>query len=220
MQLTTELLGYATCIVLPFSGILRSSTLKSPNDRMMLRGKRCFAENLSCSIDVLVSSKTLYISGQIAAFFRGRRRLCMHPKPSNTVYTPNPPPCTQQYCVVLLPTDRARCSPLNTEPQGTVPLEAHEAMVESIAGDFSRREEALRAQLDQRDKSFRRASSDIGSMSNSLKRLKRDVASLRTALGRYRVPPRVICVRAVVAASGARECSLSLAREKCPPTRT
>eukprot|EP00903_Cladosiphon_okamuranus_P016183 g14934.t1 len=67
--------------------------------------------------------------------------------------------------------------------EGTVPLEAHEAMVESIASDFSRREEALRAQLEQRDKLLRRASSGIRAMSSSLARLKRDVASLRTALG-------------------------------------
>ena len=64
-------------------------------------------------------------------------------------------------------------------------------MVESIAKDFARREEALRAQLEQRDRSARRASGDVRGMSNSLARLKRDVASLRTALGRYSSTMRV-----------------------------
>ena len=57
-------------------------------------------------------------------------------------------------------------------------------MVKSITSDYSRQGEALRAQLDKRDKSLRRASSDIRGMSSSLARLKRDVASLRAALGR------------------------------------
>lgn len=58
-------------------------------------------------------------------------------------------------------------------------------MVESMAGDFSRREGALRAELEQRDATLTKASGDIRDMSGSLARLKRDVAALRTALGRW-----------------------------------
>lgn len=87
-----------------------------------------------------------------------------------------------------------------------VPLSTHEAVVESyetssaaalrqvsassaaglssMAGDFTRRQKALLAKVDERDASVRRASSDLRDMSGSLAALKRDVSALRGALDR------------------------------------
>lgn len=128
----------------------------------------------------------------------------------STHLTPPPPYIRHDSLLPAVPPTEQR-SPLNIiTPQGTVPLAAHEAMVESIASDFSRREEALRAQLEQRDESSRKASSEIRGMSGSLARLKRDVASLRTALGR--------CVKAAATASSVHD-ALAYAREHAPPSR-
>lgn len=66
-----------------------------------------------------------------------------------------------------------------------VPLAAHDEVVSTIAGDFSRRQEELRAEVERRDKALSGASRNVRAMSDSLAVLKRDVTSLRTALGRY-----------------------------------
>ncbi|CAM9455615.1 unnamed protein product, partial [Ectocarpus sp. 12 AP-2014] len=66
--------------------------------------------------------------------------------------------------------------------EGMVPLAAHDDVVSKIVGDFSRRQEELRAELEQRDKALSRASRNVRAMSDSLAVLKRDVISLRTAL--------------------------------------
>lgn len=69
-------------------------------------------------------------------------------------------------------------------PQDTLPLAAHDEVVSTIADDFSRRQAALRAQVEQRDTSLRRAANEVRSVSDNLTVLKRDVGSLRNALGR------------------------------------
>ncbi|CAN0488102.1 unnamed protein product, partial [Ectocarpus sp. 12 AP-2014] len=66
--------------------------------------------------------------------------------------------------------------------EGMVPLAAHDEVVSKIAGDFSRRQEELRAEVEQRDKALSGASRNVRAMSDSLAVLKRDVISLRTAL--------------------------------------
>ncbi|CAN0517350.1 unnamed protein product [Ectocarpus sp. 8 AP-2014] len=68
--------------------------------------------------------------------------------------------------------------------EGMVPLSAHDEVVSTIAGDFSRRQEELRAEVEQRDKALNGASRNVRAMSDSLAVLKRDVISLRTALSR------------------------------------
>ncbi|CAN0030350.1 unnamed protein product [Ectocarpus sp. 13 AM-2016] len=69
--------------------------------------------------------------------------------------------------------------------EGMVPLAAHDEVVSKIAGDFSRRQEELRAEVEQRDKALSGASRTVRAISDRLAVLKRDVISLRTALSRY-----------------------------------